>query len=79
MNEAIFLDRDGVINKTVKEHDYIKNWDEFTLLADVPAAIKSIKDRGYLVIVISNQRVVAKGLMTAESVNIIHENLNRLL
>lgn len=79
MSRAIFLDRDGVINKKAKEHDYIKNWDEFTLLADVPAAIKLIKDRGYLVIVISNQRGVARGIMTAEAVNKIHKNLNRLL
>lgn len=79
MSKAIFLDRDGVINKKAKEHDYIKNWDEFTLLADVPAAIRLIKDRGYLVIVISNQRGVARSIMTAGAVNKIHKNLNRLL
>jgi len=79
MNKAIFLDRDGVINKKAEEHDYIKNLDEFTLLTDVPAAIKLIKNQGYLVIIISNQRGVAKGIMTTEAVNKIHEKLNRLL
>lgn len=79
MNKAIFLDRDGVINKKAKEHDYIKSWDEFTLLPDVAAAIKLIHKLGYLVIVISNQRGVARGIMTTEAVNKIHEKLNRLL
>lgn len=79
MKKAVFLDRDGVINKKPPEQDYVKKWDEFFMLSDVENAIKKIKNAGYLVIVITNQRGVARGLMTEETVNGIHESINREL
>jgi D-glycero-D-manno-heptose 1,7-bisphosphate phosphatase len=79
MNKAFFLDRDGVINYNAPEHDYIKNWGDFKLLPNVIEAIKLIKDLNYLTIVISNQRGIARGLMTTEDVQQIHNNLNKEL
>ena len=79
MAKAFFLDRDGVLNKNAPKHDYIKNWSEFILLPKVVEAIKLIKDFGYIIVVISNQRGIARGLMTVDDVQDIHNNLNKLL
>jgi D-glycero-D-manno-heptose 1,7-bisphosphate phosphatase len=79
MNKSVFLDRDGVINKRPNKHDYVKSWAEFELLPDVIPALKILKENGYLIVVISNQRGVARGLMTPEDVIDIHSNLNSYL
>ncbi len=44
MNKAVFLDRDGVINRKL-EGDYVKKWEEFQFLPDVMEAIKAITDK----------------------------------
>ena len=49
------------------------------MLPDVEKAIKKINDAGYLIVVITNQRGVARGLMTEGTVNEIHDNINREL
>lgn len=76
MRKAVFLDRDGVINRKPAEHDYVKSWEELEILPTAAAAIKKLKAAGYFVFVISNQRGVAKKLMTSEIVEEIHERLN---
>jgi len=75
MNKAVFLDRDGVINKKAPEGDYIKSWGEFEFLPGVEDAIKRLNEEGFLVIVISNQRCVAKGILTEDELNEIHEKM----
>lgn len=75
MNKAVFLDRDGVINKKAPEGDYIKSWGEFEFLPGVEDAIKRLNEEGFLVIVISNQRCVAKGIITEDELNEIHEKM----
>lgn len=74
---AIFLDRDGVINRKPKDHDYVKSWNEFQWLLDAKEAIKLINQSGYLVIVISNQRGVARSLMDSKDVDNINSNINQ--
>jgi len=71
-HRAVFLDRDGVINKKAPEGDYIKSWGEFELLPGVGRAIKKLKENGFLVIVASNQRGIAKGVMTEDDLKEIH-------
>ncbi len=73
MKKAVFLDRDGVINKKPPEHDYVKSVREFFLLPKSLEAIKHLKEKGYLVVVITNQRGIAKGLMTKEAVDEVHK------
>lgn len=75
--KVIFLDRDGVINKKAPEGDYIKNWKEFHFLEKVPEAIHIFNDLGFKVVVVSNQRGIAKRLMTMSDVNYIHEQINK--
>ncbi len=71
--KAIFLDRDGVINHD--PGDYTKSKAEFTILPDVPKALKLLMDAGYKLIVITNQAGIAKGLYTHDDVAEIHEYL----
>lgn len=71
MNKAVFLDRDGVINK--KRDDYVKNIKEFVLLNHVPEAIKLLNEQRFLVIVITNQSAVNRGLLTHHSLTEIHD------
>lgn len=69
--KAIFLDRDGVINKKAKEHDYIKNWEEFEFLPNVAETIREL-NKEFLVVIISNQRGIGRGMMTTKDINDIH-------
>ena len=59
--KAIFLDRDGTINKYV---GFLRNIDDFELLPTVSEAIKLINKSGYLAIVVTNQPVIARGEVT---------------
>ena len=78
MNKAVFLDRDGVINQKL-ENDYVKSWKEFHFLPGVMEAIRAINDKGYLVIVVTNQRGIARGLMTEEDLQEIHRKMYKEL
>jgi histidinol-phosphate phosphatase family protein len=77
--KTIFLDRDGVINKKPKEHDYVKAWDEFHFLPGVPEALKLFNHADYRVEIVSNQRGVARGIVTSEQIGIIHEEMQKAL
>lgn len=79
MVDVIFLDRDGVINKCAKEHQYITCWETFKFLEGVPRAIKLLNDAGYKVVVISNQRAIARGMATKDQVDELHKRVNEFL
>jgi histidinol-phosphate phosphatase family protein len=68
---ALFLDRDGVINKRL-ENDYVKTLAEFEFLDGVPEAIKDLKDLFGKIIVVTNQQGIARGLYSENDLNIIH-------
>jgi histidinol-phosphate phosphatase family protein len=72
MNKAAFLDRDGVINVKAPEGQYVTRWEEVRFLPGVAAAIARLNKAGFRVIVVSNQRCVAKGLVTADEVTALH-------
>lgn len=74
MQIAVFLDRDGVINENL-DGDYVKSWDEFVFLPGALAAIRRLVDHGTLVIVISNQAGVGKGLMAPDVVEEVHQRM----
>lgn len=74
--KAIFLDRDGTINKYV---GFLKNIDDFELIDGVLDAIKKINMLGYLVIVVTNQPVIARGELSLETLNKIHNKMETLL
>lgn len=74
--KAIFLDRDGTINKYV---GFLRNIDDFELIEGVAEAIKLINQSGYLAIVVTNQPVIARGEVSWEELNEIHEKMATLL
>ena len=73
---AIFLDRDGTINKYV---GFLRNIDEFELIDGVVDAIRKINASGYLVIVVTNQPVIARGEVTYAELEKIHNKMETLL
>jgi D-glycero-D-manno-heptose 1,7-bisphosphate phosphatase len=73
---AVFLDRDGVINRKAPDGDYIKSWEEFAFLPGAVEAIKILNESGWKVIVVTNQRGIALGLMTEADVEEIHKKLS---
>lgn len=77
--KALFLDRDGVINKRAQPGKYILSPQEFELLPGVLEALKLAKKRGCLVIVVTNQSCVGKGLISEEGLRELHEHLKKLL
>ena len=74
--KAIFLDRDGTINKYV---GFLRKEDEFELIDGVAEAIRKINQSGYLAIVVTNQPVIARGEVTFEGLEIIHNKMETLL
>lgn len=74
--KAIFLDRDGTINKYV---GFLRNIDDFELIDGVSEAIKLINQSGYLAIVVTNQPVIARGEVSWEELNEIHKKMATLL
>lgn len=75
MNKATFLDRDGVINRKAPEGRYVTRWEAMHFLPGVASAIAMLNKAGFRVIVVSNQRCVAKGLVTAADVDAIHQRM----
>jgi len=70
MNKAIFLDRDGVLNKERK--DYVKTYQEIELFPNIEICISKIKKKSFLAIVITNQSAINRGLTSHENVHEIH-------
>lgn len=74
-NKAVFLDRDGVLNKELG--DYVCRIEDFVVL-DNFAALKSLQDKGYLLIVATNQGGLAKSWYTEEELAKMHAHLRQL-
>jgi len=74
--KAVFLDRDGTINKYV---GFLRNIDEFELMDGVTDAIKMINASGYLAVVVTNQPVIARGEVSFEELEEIHNKMETLL
>jgi D-glycero-D-manno-heptose 1,7-bisphosphate phosphatase len=79
MRRAAFLDRDGVINRKAREGEYVTRWEEMEFLPGVAEAIALLNQAGLCVIVVSNQRCVAKGLTTAVELETLHHRMCRAL
>src|SRR3989344_9569636 len=77
MNKAIFLDRDGVINRKVPEKDFVKNIDEPVYLPKVKQIVRRFKQKGYLIIIISNQSGINRGIIKKENLEKINDKLKK--
>ena len=76
MNKAIFLDRDGVINT---ERGYTHRVEDFSILPDVAETLRIFMQRGYLLIVVTNQSGIAKELYRCEDVEAVHRHMTEEL
>ena len=76
LQKAIFLDRDGTINKHI---GFLRKPEELELLPGAAEAIRKINTSGFLAIVITNQPVIARGEVTVEELNTIHDKLETML
>ena len=72
MNKAIFLDRDGVINHDPDDYTYLL--EETTLLPGILEFAQKVKQKGYLIIVITNQGGINKGRYTHDHVHAVNNN-----
>jgi D-glycero-D-manno-heptose 1,7-bisphosphate phosphatase len=75
MKKAAFLDRDGVINRKAPEGQYVMRWKEMELLPGAFEAIRLLNAAGFLVVVVTNQRCVAKGLITPQELESLHARM----
>ena len=73
---AVFLDRDGTL---VKHYDYLTHPDQVELLPCTVSALRLLKERGYALIVVTNQSAVARGMITEETLLAVHDRLKALL
>lgn len=74
--KAVFLDRDGTINRYV---GFLRSEEEFELLPGVAQAIGRINASGYLAVVVTNQPVIARGEVTVPELQNIHNKMETLL
>lgn len=73
---TLFLDRDGVINDE-KVGEYVLHWDAFIFSKGVLEVFKKLSDSFGLVLIVTNQRGVGRGLMTLESLETMHYQMQR--
>lgn len=71
---TLFIDRDGVVNDE-KRSDYIHTWDEFRFYEGVKEAFKIFNKKFGIIIMVTNQRGLAKGLTKLEDLELIHKNM----
>ena len=76
LQRAVFLDRDGVLNEDV---GYAYRVEDLRLIPGVAAAVATLKSRGFLLIVVSNQSGVARGLFSNDDVKRFNHALNQQL
>lgn len=75
MARAIFLDRDGVINQKAPEGQYVIRWDQVQFLSGTAQAIHRLRRAGFLAVLVTNQRAIAKGLLSEADLAMLHERM----
>ena len=71
---AVFLDRDGVINRRLPG-DYVRSWGQFLFLPGARAGLRLLREAGHVLVVITNQRGIGRGLMSEEDLAEIHRRM----
>ena len=74
--KAVFLDRDGTLNRYV---GFLRDIDQLELLPGAAEAVRAINETGYLAVLVTNQPVIARGEVTAGQLRAIHNKLETLL
>jgi len=74
--KAVFLDRDGVINK---EKNFVTSWEEFEFIDGIFENINRLNKAGFLVIIVTNQSGISRGFYTEETLKEIHNKMMRIM
>lgn len=74
--KCVFLDRDGVLNQDYV--DYVYTLEKLEILPGTKEAISALKRAGYLIIIITNQSGIAKGIYNHEDVETVHREMQRV-
>ena len=74
--KAVFLDRD---NTLIEDEGYIHEPEKVRLLPGVPEGLRSLKEHGYLLIVVSNQSGIGRGYFKEEDFHAVNRKLQELL
>jgi histidinol-phosphate phosphatase family protein len=77
--KAVFLDRDGVVNKKMPRGEYVRKWSEFEFLRGVKEALRILTKNGFEIYIISNQAGIGRGVMQEGDVLEIHNNMEKEL
>lgn len=75
---CVFFDRDGIVNRSPGP-GYVERWEDFHLLPEFVDSLRTAARHGYAAIIVSNQRGVALGVMTRETVDDMHRRFRALL
>jgi len=77
--KIILLDRDGVINKKASQGEYISKWEDFEWIEEARVTLKVLAQYGFKFIVITNQAGLSRGMIDANNLLIIHNNIRKEL
>lgn len=76
MEKIVFMDRDGTLNREVH---YLHKTEDLELFEDVPEGIRRLNEKGFRVVVVTNQAGVARGYYGEEDVETLHRYMNKVL
>ena len=76
---CVFFDRDGIVNESPGPGQYVLQWADFRLMPAFVDALRIVAKHGCHAAIVTNQRAVAKGLLTTEGLEEMHRRLERML
>ena len=84
LSPAVFLDRDGVLNEMVYDSthgllDSPRRAEQVVPMRHASEVVQGLRDLGYKIIVVTNQPGIAKGTLTLDELNAVHERLGQAL
>jgi len=79
MIKVVFLDRDGVINRCAPSHEYITRVEDFVLNNGIVPLLRHLQGQGCQFIIVTNQRGIARGLMSYDDLDQVHAYMRTLL
>jgi D-glycero-D-manno-heptose 1,7-bisphosphate phosphatase len=79
LTKAVFLDRDGVINRKASDGEYVTRWEDFHILPGVAEGVALLNRASFSVLVVTNQRCIAKGLLTTDELEEMHKRMTASL
>lgn len=78
-NKCVFFDRDGIVNVSPGPGRYVTGWRKFRLIPEFTVCLRKVLNLGYQAAIVTNQRGVARGLMSRADLKDIHRRLRRML